>query len=357
MDSSTITYRSAGGAVSYTDSRDHFENGFLRLMKMSEETFKRWLDLSEKAPGDSLLDRLRNGFTSLKMQPIGESEFGEQSGTGVVLGPNGIQGKVFQKFIRENPKYGVGQSLSGNLGWLLKRGEQGTYEVENEPPIYEKEYFEGDRNKAGGYGKYLEQADWRLEKARRQVREIQTITGLKSGNVLDVGSGYGYFRKALEEVQLENDGIEISEHARNVAKDVFGLDTCSNFEEILSKTPVPTYDLLTLWDVIEHVSDPVAFIEEAGRLVKQSGYIAVKTPNLRCPEANIFGPDYHSFKREHLYYFTAESLNEVFDTAGFHLAKGMSISHLLGGFFGKEITDGWERKMEGADLYCVYRKS
>jgi hypothetical protein len=83
------------------------------------------------------------------------------------------------------------------------------------------------------------------------------------------------------------------------------------------------------------------------------GVVAVKTPNLACPEAEIFGPYYHSLKREHLVYFTPSSLAEAARQAGLRTTLVSSSSHLLIGFVGDETSE-WEKRGRGADITAYF---
>lgn len=62
-----------------------------------------------------------------------------------------------------------------------------------------------------------------------------------------------------------------------------------------------------MFDLIEHLADPERFLEQVAFVLRPGGVLTVKTPNLDCPEAEVFGPHYHSLKREHLAYLSADS--------------------------------------------------
>jgi 2-polyprenyl-3-methyl-5-hydroxy-6-metoxy-1,4-benzoquinol methylase len=231
------------------------------------------------------------------------------------------------------------------------------YVRETEPPSYGEEYFEGDKLKAGGYGDYTAQAGWRLEKARRQVRELRRRTGLETRRVLDVGSGYGFFRVALGEAGFEHDGVELSEFARSVAEKSYGLKTYGGTLQEHWEDWESRYDAVTLFDLIEHVEAPERTLEQIAAVLRPGGVVGVKTPNLDCPEATLFGPHYHSLKREHLSFFSPESLTAAARTAGLKPLHVATTSHLLAGFVGPEETQEWERRLRGADVVAWYRRA
>ncbi len=348
--SDRVVFSSPAQRIRYEDSRDHFENGLLRLLGLDRESFERWLAESERSSRGDLLEQLADGFRALRpaLSSSAESE--------VEPGPQAAPGRLWLGKIAENPDFGVARSLDGAWGWLV-RPEGASWRFERTPPAYEESYFEGDAKQAGGYGQYAAQAGWRLEKAARQLREIQSATGLREGRALDLGSGYGYFRKALADAGFAHEGIEISRHARQIAEHLYGFETLPGTLEDHTSALGARYDLITLWDVIEHVPDPVALLKQLADCLRPGGVLAIKTPNLDCPEADVFGPYYHSLKREHLVYFTPRSLEHAAVVAGLEPVHVTTNSHLLLGFVGATTTSAWEQSGRGADISAYFRRS
>jgi 2-polyprenyl-3-methyl-5-hydroxy-6-metoxy-1,4-benzoquinol methylase len=345
-----VSLHPAGGELHYSDTSEHFENGLLRLMNLSRDEFDHWLELAEHAAGQSLLGRLRTGWTQLRPPP-------PPPGRGPVeLGPGGLEGRIWHPAIAETPSHGVAVCDNARHGWLV-RWHGGRFVRESQPPSYEEQYFEGDKLRAGGYGDLLAQSGWRLEKAARQVRELRACASLGSGRVLDVGSGYGFLRVALGEAGYEHDGLEISKFARAIASSAYGLETYAGTLDEHWQEWESRYDAVTLFDLIEHLCDPKRFLERVAFVLRPGGVLAVKTPNLDCPEADLFGPHYHSLKREHLAYFSPDSLSEVARAVGFEPIHVATTSHLLVGFVGSEQARAWGRELRGADLVAWYRLS
>ncbi|HWZ91335.1 MAG TPA: class I SAM-dependent methyltransferase [Polyangiaceae bacterium] len=295
-----------------------------------------------------MLEQLRDGFLGIRQGLTAPPTTGR-----IEAGPLGVPGKLWHARIAENPDFGVARSEDGTWGWLV-REELGTWTFERRPPEYEESYFEGDAKLAGGYGQYAAQAGWRLEKAARQLRELQAVSGITGGRALDLGSGYGYFRRALADGGFEHEGIEVSQHARNVAEHLYGFSTMAGTLDDRASDLAGRYQLITLWDVIEHVADPVRLLSRVAGCLSPGGVVAIKTPNLDCPEAEMFGPYYHSLKREHLVYFTPKSLEQAAHAAGLRTVLVSSTSHLLVGFVGPEQTSIWEKAGRGADITAYF---
>lgn len=342
-----INITSPNKLISYNDSKDHFENGLLRLLSLDYESFNKWLEYSEHSKG-SLASKLRNGF--FKLRNINDQLIDNDS---LIYGPQNVSGVILHKNIYGNKSYGIGLSNDNTIGWLINSAD---YSIETNPPFYEEDYFEGNKEIFGGYGKYFQQSNWRLDKAIKQVNDMQNITGITSGKVLDIGSGYGYFRKALSMGGFNHDGIEVSRYAVDIAKDLYNFDTYCGLLSDYCDNLKDTYDVVTLWDVIEHVYNPEKLLEEIYKVVKPGGYVIIKTPNINCLEGYVFGSAYHSFKREHLIYFSNDSLSKYAINAGFSVHESKSISHLLVGFFGKKYIKEVEQKLNGSDLIMYLKK-
>ncbi len=350
----SIALSAPAGALHYRDTDDHFENGLLRLMNLDRDEFDRWLALAGRSNAPDLLQRLRDGWAQLRPPPSAPTAAAGPVG----VGPQGRSGSLWHAAIAETPAYGVAvcEGSGPRHGWLV-RWDGRCFARETEPPVYEEDYFEGDKLRAGGYGDYTAQSVWRQEKAARQVREMRARTGLQRGRVLDIGSGYGYFRLALGEAGYEHDGLEVSAHARAVAERSFGVGTYGGTLEEHWQDWESRYDAVTLFDLIEHLADPDGFLRRVAQILRPGGVLGVKTPNIDCPEARVFGPHYHSLKREHLAFFSADSLTATARGAGLQPINVATASHLLVGFVGAVRTQQWERELRGADLVAWYRRT
>lgn len=337
--------------LEFDDDHDHVVNAVLRLLGLDEEELERWRALTGEYEGDALA-RLARAWSALRPPPRPPGAV--NSSAPVEPGPGGRPGVLWQPAIPETPEFGFARSSDRRLAWLVRyEGER--WSRVSEPPLYEEAYFEGDRE-SGGYGAYRAEAGWRLEKAARQVREMRSATGLKSGLVLDIGSGYGYFRAALEDAGYAHEGLEVSAHGRAQAREVFGQETHAALLEDCRESWPERFDAVTGFDLIEHLPDPALFLSSVHHILRPGGCLGLKTPNVDSPEAELFGPYYHSLKREHLVLFSPASLTACVAEAGFEPISLSTVSHLLRGFVGRETCDAWEREGRGADIVAWYRR-
>jgi 2-polyprenyl-3-methyl-5-hydroxy-6-metoxy-1,4-benzoquinol methylase len=120
----------------------------------------------------------------------------------------------------------------------------------------------------------------------RKRRIIESLTGLKKGNLLDVGSGTGYFASVMKKSGWEVKGIEISEKARNFAASAFGLETIGP-DQISGQEP-ESFDCVTMWHVLEHFHDPEKYISDIVKLLKPGGTCLIALPNSSSFDAKYY---------------------------------------------------------------------
>ncbi|MCL4334650.1 MAG: class I SAM-dependent methyltransferase [Candidatus Thermoplasmatota archaeon] len=100
---------------------------------------------------------------------------------------------------------------------------------------------------------------------------------LLSSKILEVGSGLGYLTYALNVAGLNATGIDISEEAVKKAKQEFGEHYIySNIENLSTNQ---TFDVIIAAELIEHVMEPLKFIEAALKILSDDGELLITTPN------------------------------------------------------------------------------
>jgi 2-polyprenyl-3-methyl-5-hydroxy-6-metoxy-1,4-benzoquinol methylase len=157
-----------------------------------------------------------------------------------------------------------------------------------------------------------------LRTAKSQVRLIQKYAG--GTNLLDIGCAQGFFLFSASKAGYTTKGIEISQDAVAYAIKEFGLDVeAKPFEEL--RFPENHFDVVTLWQVLEHVPYPLMMLKEVHRILKPGGLVVASTPNIGGIPAKILKKRWWDIKRLHLNQFTTETLANILQNAGF---KNMS---------------------------------
>lgn len=344
-----------GGHVLFRDSHDHFGNGLCRLLGLDEAAARRLVELSgsvARLPEDELVAALRHAA---------EAVFGTAPEGGNVLGGFSRYGHradwLVAPRIAESGEVAVVGNRAAEIAWLVDRSGAPL----SAPAVaYDEAYFEGEI--AGlGYGDYRMQQGWRIEKAHRFLRRMRLVAELGGAplperpRLLDIGSGYGFFRKAAEDTGWRHDGWEISRYAAAIGRGLFGFDTAVGEIEALAAENADGYNAVTLWDVIEHVPDPLATLRLVHGLTTPGGLVFLRTPNLMAIEAEAFGWRYHSLKLEHLFTFGPQSLVWLLEGAGFEIVHLATDSHLLGGLLGSRQA-GFAARLRGSDFFACARK-
>jgi SAM-dependent methyltransferase len=151
--------------------------------------------------------------------------------------------------------------------------------------------------------------------ARQRQRLERHFAG--PGRLLDVGCATGQFLSHMREAGWEVTGVEFSPHAAAFARQQYGLDVrTGTLENVV--LPEASIDVVTMWDVLEHVPDPKGTLKEIARILRPGGLLVVSTPNPTSLEARLFGPHWIGWERpRHLHIFPPNLLRHYVDDAGF----------------------------------------
>ena len=137
--------------------------------------------------------------------------------------------------------------------------------------------------------------------------------------ILDIGCGTGLFLKKAREEKWNVFGIELSEIAIDYAKKNYNLDLIKGELKDV-KFPDGYFDVITMWEVIEHLQNPKEELKEIFRILREGGLLFLSTPNfnslnfiLRKKNWCIINPS------DHIYYFTPKTLKKLLKNAGFKI--------------------------------------
>lgn len=181
--------------------------------------------------------------------------------------------------------------------------------------LYGESYYTGGNDKV--FEDYLGQERGRRALARRKLWSLRRL--VPHGKLLDVGCAAGFF---LVEAQrhYEVHGVELSEFSSKFAREHLGLNV---FNGTLLEAALPSghFDLVTLWDVIEHVPNPREVLAEVSRVLKPGGHIILTTGDVGCAYAQARGPDWHLMGPPwHLYYFSRITMAHMAREAGLQVS-------------------------------------
>jgi len=153
-----------------------------------------------------------------------------------------------------------------------------------------------------------------LRTAKSQVQLIRKYESDTS--LLDIGCAQGFFLYSASKAGFATKGVELSQDAAEYVKKEFGLDVeIGPFEKL--QFPENYFDVVTLWQVLEHLPQPLTVLKEVHRILKPGGLIAVSTPDIGGIPAKILRKKWWDIKRLHINQFTTGTLMDVLHNAGF----------------------------------------
>lgn len=157
--------------------------------------------------------------------------------------------------------------------------------------------------------KYLER------RYRRQLKRIRLCK--PSGKLLDVGCSIGLFVNQANLMGFHAEGVELNRACAEFGINAFGVTIHSNLPEP-DESIDDGYDVITLFDVLEHVSDPVMFLAKIKRILKPDGLLIVQTPNLDSLMAELLRDKWAWLSPpDHLFHFSSSTLPRLICKAGF----------------------------------------
>jgi len=144
------------------------------------------------------------------------------------------------------------------------------------------------------------------------------------GHVLDLGCASGFFVAAAHGRGWRAQGADASPRAIERARQRcpsarFSVGTLESLE-----FPPHALDAVTLFDVLEHVDDPLGALTRVGRWLADSGLLALSLPNAESWTARALGPRWVLLLREHLWYFSPLTITQLLDHAGYDVLETRS---------------------------------
>jgi 2-polyprenyl-3-methyl-5-hydroxy-6-metoxy-1,4-benzoquinol methylase len=141
--------------------------------------------------------------------------------------------------------------------------------------------------------------------------------------LLDVGCAAGFALTALRERGYDVRGVELSRPMAELARRRIGDEAavhCGVLEESLFGGA--KFDVITMFDVVEHVEDPVAFLATARRMLSPGGVVVFETQNVASRFARLMGVRWQHYKfQEHLWHFDPKTMRVLLAKAGLALVE------------------------------------
>lgn len=139
----------------------------------------------------------------------------------------------------------------------------------------------------------------------------------EKGRLLDIGSGTGDFLVVAKNDGWDTTGIEPNAKAKTIA-----INKGVNFATNLSNLESHSFDVITMWHVLEHVPNLDEYILELKRLLKPTGTILIAVPNFKSFDANYYGRFWAAFDvPRHIWHFSKTAIDKLFAEKEMKLVK------------------------------------
>ncbi len=211
--------------------------------------------------------------------------------------------------------------------------------------VYADSYWESDDPKAKGYANYASDEPLYLKTFRRRSRLVERFVDGPC-RILDVGCAAGFFLRVMQERGHDVRGVEVSTAIGQRARKSLGDERVflGYLEDAMSAPGFEpgSFDLVTLWDVVEHVPDPKEFLRQVRSMLKPTGTLLLETQDIDSRFAKMLGSKWQHFKHEeHIYHFNRSTIERVLRDTGFE------VLHNSPRFGGKYVSLGFIAERAG----------
>ena len=174
----------------------------------------------------------------------------------------------------------------------------------------------------GGYSEgedenFVSQAAGRERTFAQSLKLIEKYAPGK-GRILDVGTAGGSFLAVAQRNGWDVEGCEPNRWMAEWGKAHYGIEIVPGTLFDMELTD-ETFDVITLWDVIEHTPDPTSVLEACHRLLKPGGLLVVNIPDIGSLVSRVMRRGWVFLLSIHLYYFTVPTLREMLAKTGFEM--------------------------------------
>jgi 2-polyprenyl-3-methyl-5-hydroxy-6-metoxy-1,4-benzoquinol methylase len=189
--------------------------------------------------------------------------------------------------------------------------------------VYDEGYWKSQNPKQRGYADYAREAALYLKTFKKRMALVSQWLPPKA-RVLDVGCAAGYFLRVMQQHGHDVHGVELSQAIAVEAVKALGAErvhigllddavTAMNYQP-------RSFDLVTMWDVVEHIPAPQPVLQRIRTLLKPGGRLLLETQNVASRWARLLGPRWHHYKHdEHLYHFEPKTIRRLLEECGFRV--------------------------------------
>jgi 2-polyprenyl-3-methyl-5-hydroxy-6-metoxy-1,4-benzoquinol methylase len=155
-----------------------------------------------------------------------------------------------------------------------------------------------------------------FRKVFRHWLKKERITPSHEKRLLDIGCASGAFLKVANDLDFQVVGVEPSSYLCEFGKREYNLDLRPSILQD-QEFKDNEFDIISMWDVIEHLDQPGKVLEEIHRILKPDGKLIINYPEYDSWPRKLLGYKWPFFLSVHLYYFTPETISHLLKNCGF----------------------------------------
>jgi SAM-dependent methyltransferase len=175
---------------------------------------------------------------------------------------------------------------------------------------------------------------------RRKRKIVEKATSMKKGQIIDVGTGTGYFPSEMKQHGWEVAGTEKSFDARNFARNEFNIEIKKT--EDLFNLQNQKFDVITLWHVLEHIHKLNENIATFYRLLKKNGKLIIAVPNNNSFDAFHYKEFWAAYDvPRHIWHFTPKQMKLLGEKHDFTLKQIRSMP--FDGFYISILSEKYKK--------------
>ncbi len=229
------------------------------------------------------------------------------------------------------------------------------------PPYYRKQIQYSNYKDENVLKQIRQGNDWlKIQRHRLRLKSIQKYK--PKGKLFDLGVGWGHFLYTAKLLGYETEGIEISEMPYTYASEDLKLNV-QHIDFFQLKEKKAHYDVLTMWDVLEHIDDCDTFVAKCSGMLKEGGIIVIQVPQIDSFFAKKYKEKWKMMGLDHVNYFSKKTITNLLQQYGFEVKKIKSsleiklfIMYVLFPKFQKSKKKGPSKEINAATRQEYYNK-
>jgi SAM-dependent methyltransferase len=208
-------------------------------------------------------------------------------------------------------------------------------------------------------GEYLSGALQKSRSWRGEVEKVRLVESrLPGGRLLDVGCGDGKFLWALDPARWQRVGVEQSDAAVGLVKQRIPGINLLHGDIFHAGLQAESFDVVTLWHVLEHLADPARALRRTAELLSAGGVVIVSSPSIDSLQAALFRRHWYGLDDvpRHLHHFSRNSLNLLLGGCGLKVERHLMFSRMVNFHALKHSLVNWSSDLRaGRSIYYTLK--